>query len=110
MPTPIEQRIYHAKIEEKDGLRVIDNGTTLVETIGPWHTHIGRPGEAVHSTKFFPPERVLVPESMAEHLVKGNAAVILGTGAKARKKGPAPENKLLVPQENKADDDGLLEE
>jgi len=110
MPTPEEQRIYHDRIEEKGGLRVIDNGTTLVETIGPWHTHIGKPGEVVHSTKFFPPERVLVPKEMAEHLLAGNAVVILGTGAKAGKKGPAPENKAVMPRENKADDDGLLEE
>jgi len=112
MPTPEDQRIYHATLDtNKDGLRVIDGGQVLIETVGPWHTHIGQPGNVEHSTKFFPPERVLVPEDMAEHLEEGNAAVILGKGKAAMKKGPAPENKALKPSEDKAGDgDGLLDE
>ena len=100
MPTPEEQRIYHAKIETgKDGISVIDDGDVLVTTTGAWHTHIGQPGEVEHSTKFFPPEQVYVPQDMADHLVAGNAAEIVEK--KRGRKKAAPENKALESEENK---------
>lgn len=88
-PTPMSQRVYDAKIETRGDMRVIDDGDVLVETIGPWQTWIGPPGADVHSTKFFPPERLLVTKAKAEHLLKGKAVKIIeekpGRKRKAKK-------------------------
>jgi len=99
MPTPEEQRIYHAKLKEKKGESVIDDGDVLVETIAPWQTWIGKPGEVSHSTKFHPPARVRVPQSMAERLVAGNAGVIVEPPK--RKPGRPKKTKAMEPEENK---------
>lgn len=84
-PTPESQRVYHDKIETRRGVRVIDDGDVLVETVGPWQTWIGEPGKVEHSTKFFPPERLLVPRATAERLVAGGAARIIEEKPKRRK-------------------------
>lgn len=87
MPTPESQRVYHDKIETRGDVQVIDDGDVLVETIAPWQTWIGEPGEEVHSTKFFPPQRFLVPQETAERLVAGNAARIIKEPKRKAKKG-----------------------
>lgn len=109
MPTPESQRSYHAKIEARGDIKVIDDGDVLVETIWPWQTWIGKPGEVEHSTKFFPPERLLVPRYVAEGLVGGNAVKILedrsthieGPEKPSRKRGRPKEDKALRPSEDK---------
>ena len=85
-PTPMSQRVYHDKIETRGDVRVIDDGNVLVETTGPWQCWIGEQGADVHSTKFFPPERLLVTKAKAEHLVKGNAVKIIEEKPKPRRK------------------------
>ena len=85
-PTPMSQRVYDAKIETKGDITVIDDGDVLVETVGPWQTWIGKPGADVHSTKFFPPERLLVTKAKAEHLVKGNAVKIIEEKPKPKRR------------------------
>ena len=95
-PTPESQRTYHAKMETRGDVRVIDDGDVLVETIGAWATWIGKPGEVVHSTKFFPPDRLLIPKDMAEHLVRGNAAKIIEEPEKPKRR------KRRKPKEDKA--------
>jgi len=82
----MSQRVYDAKMETKGVIRVIDDGDVLVETTGPWQTWIGEPGADVHSTKFFPPERLLVTKAKAEHLVKGNAVKVIEEKPKRRKR------------------------
>jgi len=82
----MSQRVYHDKIETRGDIRVIDDGDVLIETTGPWQTWIGEPGADVHSTKFFPPERFLVPRDMAERLVRGNAAKIVEEKPKPKRK------------------------
>ena len=101
MPTPMNQRRYHAKLEDKDGMRRIDDGKVMIETINPWQTWIGEPGADVHSTKFFPPERVLVTEPMAKGLVSGNAALLIEEPKPKRKPGRPKKTKALEPEENK---------
>jgi len=101
MPTPESMRVYHAKIEEKRGVRVIDDGDVLVETTAPWQTWIGEPGQVDHSTKFFPPERFMVPQDMAERLMSGNAVVIVERPKPKRKPGRPKKTKALEPEENK---------
>lgn len=100
MPTPESQRFYHAKMDEKGGIRRIDGGEVLVETIGPWQTWIGEPGDDVHSTKFQPPEKLLVTEKMAARLVAGNAALIIQR-PKPKRKPRKSKTKALKPEENK---------
>lgn len=100
MPTPMSQRSYHAKIETRHGIQVIDDGDVLVETIWPWQTWIGEPGAEIHSTKFFPPERVLVPRYMAEGLVGGNAIKIIEVPD--FKEPEKPRHKRKGPKEDKA--------
>jgi len=95
-PTPMSQRTYHAKMETKGDVRVIDDGDVLVETIGAWQCWIGPPGSDVHSTKFFPPERLLVSRAKAEHLIKGNAAKIIEEPEKPKRR------KRRKPKEDKA--------
>lgn len=86
-PTPESQRVYHARLETRGGVQVIDEGDVLVETIAPWQTWIGKPGgEVVHSTKFFPPERLLVPKATADRLVAGNAAKIIPEPKRRKRK------------------------
>ena len=77
MPTPMDQRCYHEKLEDKGGIPQIDDGEYLIETIGPWCTWIGEWGADVHSTKFAPPDQIWVTQEMAERLENGGAAVIL---------------------------------
>lgn len=107
MPTPKSQRSYHAKIESRGDVKVIDDGDVLVETIWPWQTWIGEPGSEVHSTKFFPPERLLVPRYVAEGLVGGGAVKILEDRSthieepEKRKRGRPKEDKAKRPSENK---------
>lgn len=106
-PTPLSQRSYHATLEARGDIRIIDDGDILVETTNPWQTWIGEPGVEVHSTKFFPPERLLVPRYVAEGLVKGNAAKIIeepdqtGPRGEKRKRGRPKEDKALRPSEDK---------
>lgn len=100
MPTPESMRIYHAKIKEQKGVSVIDDGDVLVETIAPWQTWIGKPGKVEHSTKAFPPERFRVPQEMAEHLVAGNAVVIVEEPT--RKRGRPKKTKAMRPEEDKS--------
>jgi hypothetical protein len=100
MPTPEDQRFYHAKMDEKGGIRRIDDGEVLVETVGPWQTWIGEPGEVDHSTKFMPPEKLLVTEEMAERLVAGNAALVIRE-PKPKRKPSKRKTKALEPEENK---------
>lgn len=127
MPTPMDQRCYHEKLEDKGGIPCIDDGEYLVETIGPWCTWIGEWGADVHSTKFAPPDQIWVTQEMAERLVNGGAAVIVrkdpgdGDGlfdepiakqeepepeaeeqpAPKRKAGRPRKTKKLEPEENK---------
>ena len=100
MPTPMDQRFYHEKLDEKGGILRIDDGEVLVETIGPWQTWIGEEGEDVHSTKFFPPEKLLVPQDMADRLVAGNAAVVIKE-PKPKRKPRKRATKAMKPEENK---------
>lgn len=101
MPTPESQRVYHAKMETKGDVRVIDDGDVLVETIGPWQTWIGKPGEVEHSTKFSPPDRLLVTKSTAEHLVAGNAVKVMEEKPRRRKRKKPTEDKAKKASENK---------
>lgn len=101
MPTPMGQRVYRRKLDEKGGIRRIEDGEVLVETLAPWQTWIGEPGADVHSTKFHPPDRLLVPEDMAEKLVRGNAVVIVEKPKPKRKPGRPKKTKALEPEENK---------
>jgi len=82
----MSQRVYHDKMETRGDVRVIDDGDVLVETIGPWKCWIGPQGADVHSTKFFPPERLLVTRVKAEHLIKGNAVKIIEEKPKRTRK------------------------
>lgn len=105
MPTPDAMIHPHKSVTTSGKIPVVDGGSILVETIGPWHCW--GPDGIRH--RFNPPDRVRVTESMAEGLENANAAVILGKGKKAMKKGPAPENKAAKPSEDKAADE-LLED
>jgi len=105
MPTPMGQRIPHESMDQSGEIPVLDGGKIVVETIGPWFVFVGET-----RYRFNPPDRVKVTEKTAASLEKGNAAIVLGKGPKASRKGPAPENKALMPGENKGDDDGMLEE
>jgi hypothetical protein len=106
MPTPREMRHPHESVDTSGKVTVIDGGEILVETIAPWHCW-GPDGETRY--RFDAPQRVKVTESMAQEMEEANAAVILGKGTKATKKGPAPENKAKKPKEDKAGDgDGEL--
>jgi len=98
----MNQRVYNAKLDEKDGIRRIDDGDVLVETINPWQTWIGEWGDEVHSTKSFPPERLLVPRDKADHLVAGNAAVIVERPEPKPEPKPKPKRKKPVKRATKA--------
>ena len=84
-----------SRVDESGRLPVVDQGRTLVETIGPWFVQDGP--RDVDRVRYRPGDKVYVPASMAESLVNAGAA----KRSAGRKPKAAPEDKARKAEEDK---------
>lgn len=88
------------RVQGTGPVRTVDGGRILVETVGPWFVQDGPTDN--DRVRFRVGDRARVTAKLRAHLLKGRAAVVV---KQPKKKGPAPENKALQPDEDKLFDD-----
>lgn len=83
----------------RGGLRVVDGGGVLVETVNPWFVQDG-PTDP-DRVRFKPPDRARVPEELADKLASANACVVVEEAPEPKRKGKAKEDKARRSEEDK---------
>ena len=84
-----------SRVDESGRVPVVDQGRTLVETIGPWFVQDGP--RDLDRVRFRPGAKVYVTADMAERLVDAGAV----KRSAGRKPKAAPEDKARKAEEDK---------